>query len=132
MLVGNKIDLDEQISVHTEEGRKVAKAHDMLFLETSALTAKNIDRAFDMVVREILEKFEKSEGSIDSVYSSNASSEESRQKGPKKGKDSRQRKPIALGNQFGGQNSGVRHNQEGFPGSGKSKSKKGGFCSNCK
>ena len=46
VLVGNKIDLSRRRVVSTEEGRLFAEAHDLLFMETSAKTAENVEQAF--------------------------------------------------------------------------------------
>ena len=45
MLIGNKCDLPER-QVSKEEGEAFAKANGLLFLETSARDATNIDNAF--------------------------------------------------------------------------------------
>ncbi|EIE91927.1 hypothetical protein G6F46_012079 [Rhizopus delemar] len=47
MLVGNKVDLSKSSrEVETEEGRSLAEEEGLLFIETSALDATNIDTAF--------------------------------------------------------------------------------------
>mmetsp|Transcript_12408 Transcript_12408/g.39246 ORF Transcript_12408/g.39246 Transcript_12408/m.39246 type:complete len:387 (-) Transcript_12408:2258-3418(-) len=46
VLVGNKIDLSRRRVVSTEEGRLFAEAHDLIFMETSAKTAENVEQAF--------------------------------------------------------------------------------------
>lgn len=43
MVIGNKNDLEAQRQVTTEEGEDFAKKHGLLFLETSAKTAANVD-----------------------------------------------------------------------------------------
>ncbi|CAK5271984.1 unnamed protein product [Mycena citricolor] len=50
MLVGNKTDLAHLRAVSTEEGRMFAEKHSLLFLETSALDASNVESAFKMVI----------------------------------------------------------------------------------
>eukprot|EP00927_Polykrikos_kofoidii_P048235 TRINITY_DN42452_c0_g1_i1.p1 TRINITY_DN42452_c0_g1~~TRINITY_DN42452_c0_g1_i1.p1 ORF type:complete len:213 (-),score=32.29 TRINITY_DN42452_c0_g1_i1:113-751(-) len=45
MLVGNKCDMERR-QVPSEEGSNFARSHGLLFLETSAKTAQNVDRAF--------------------------------------------------------------------------------------
>ncbi|KAG1136514.1 hypothetical protein G6F37_011726 [Rhizopus arrhizus] len=51
MLVGNKADLSESSrEVETEEGRSLAEKEGLLFIETSALDATNIDTAFTTLV----------------------------------------------------------------------------------
>ena len=47
MLIGNKADLGEtKRRVSTEEGERLAKQHDIFFIETSAKTAYNVEEAF--------------------------------------------------------------------------------------
>lgn len=46
MLIGNKSDLDTRRQVRTEEGEMFAKEHGLIFLETSAKTAFNVEEAF--------------------------------------------------------------------------------------
>ncbi|KAG1141909.1 hypothetical protein G6F37_007916 [Rhizopus arrhizus] len=51
MLVGNKADLSESSrEVETEEGRSLAEEEGLLFIETSALDATNIDTAFTTLI----------------------------------------------------------------------------------
>ena len=53
MLVGNKCDLDNIREVPVEEGKALAEAEGLFFMETSALDATNVKTAFDIVIREI-------------------------------------------------------------------------------
>ena len=47
MLIGNKADLAEtKRRVSYEEGERFAKEHGLIFLETSAKTAYNVEEAF--------------------------------------------------------------------------------------
>ena len=46
VLIGNKIDLEEQREVSFEEGNKFAKDNNMLFFETSAKNGDNIENIF--------------------------------------------------------------------------------------
>ncbi|OHT16833.1 Ras family protein [Tritrichomonas foetus] len=48
-VVGNKVDLEDQRVVSTEEGQKFAEAHQTQFIETSARTATNINELFDRI-----------------------------------------------------------------------------------
>ena len=43
MLIGNKADLDSRRQVSTEEGERFAKENGLIFLETSAKTAFNVE-----------------------------------------------------------------------------------------
>lgn len=56
LLVGNKIDREEDRTVDTEEGAKKAMQNKMEFQETSAKLCTNVDRAFEMLVADILKK----------------------------------------------------------------------------
>lgn len=55
MLVGNKCDLDSSRSIPLEEARALADKENMLFLETSAMSAENIQQAFSALLSTILE-----------------------------------------------------------------------------
>lgn len=46
MLIGNKSDLDGRRQVSKDEGEAFAKEHGLIFLETSAKTAANVEEAF--------------------------------------------------------------------------------------
>ena len=46
MLIGNKSDLESEREVSTEEGSRFAKRHNLLFFETSAKTAQNVEKSF--------------------------------------------------------------------------------------
>ena len=43
MLIGNKTDLDHRRAVSFEEGQQFANEHGLIFLETSAKTAANVE-----------------------------------------------------------------------------------------
>lgn len=43
MLIGNKVDLEAERAVTTEEGEAFAQKNGILFMETSAKTAFNVD-----------------------------------------------------------------------------------------
>ncbi|XP_060212727.1 ras-related protein RABA5a-like isoform X2 [Lycium barbarum] len=53
ILVGNKSDLKEAREVTTAEGKALAEAKGLFFIETSALDSSNVTSAFQTVVREI-------------------------------------------------------------------------------
>ncbi|KAL3850941.1 hypothetical protein ACJIZ3_012823 [Penstemon smallii] len=53
ILVGNKSDLKDAQEVTTAEGKALAEAQGLFFIETSALDSSNVAAAFQTVVREI-------------------------------------------------------------------------------
>jgi len=63
MLIGNKCDLDHRRAVSTEEGEQFAREHGLVFLETSAKTAHNVEEAFINTAKKIYEKIQ--QGQID-------------------------------------------------------------------
>ncbi|KAI3461815.1 hypothetical protein Pfo_018478 [Paulownia fortunei] len=56
MLVGNKCDLENIREVSVEEGKSLAEEEGLFFIETSALDSTNVNKAFEIVIREIYEK----------------------------------------------------------------------------
>lgn len=61
MLIGNKSDLANKREVKTEEGEQFAREHGLVFLETSARTAHNVEEAFINTARKIYEKIDRGE-----------------------------------------------------------------------
>jgi len=53
MLVGNKCDLENIRAVSVEDGKSLAEAEGLFFMETSALDSTNVEAAFEVVIREI-------------------------------------------------------------------------------
>ncbi|XP_022864390.1 ras-related protein RABA5c [Olea europaea var. sylvestris] len=53
MLVGNKCDLENIRAVSVEEGKSLAETEGLFFMETSALDSTNVEKAFEIVIREI-------------------------------------------------------------------------------
>eukprot|EP01086_Lenisia_limosa_P011593 TRINITY_DN3781_c0_g1_i1.p1 TRINITY_DN3781_c0_g1~~TRINITY_DN3781_c0_g1_i1.p1 ORF type:complete len:208 (+),score=16.96 TRINITY_DN3781_c0_g1_i1:179-802(+) len=53
LLVGNKSDLDTQRDVSFDEASKFAKANGLLYMETSAMTGKNVESVFQTVAEHI-------------------------------------------------------------------------------
>ncbi|KAK7269051.1 hypothetical protein RIF29_21766 [Crotalaria pallida] len=53
ILVGNKSDLKDAREVATAEGKSLAEAQGLFFMETSALDSSNVVAAFETVVKEI-------------------------------------------------------------------------------
>ena len=60
-LVGNKIDLEEEIEVPTQDGVDKAKEMGLLFVETSAKTNQGITELFESLVDVIVEDNEDGE-----------------------------------------------------------------------
>ena len=56
MLIGNKNDLEDQRQISKEQGEGKAKSFNMAFLETSALSGENLEKAFQMMVNEVYKK----------------------------------------------------------------------------
>lgn len=63
VLVANKVDLESQRVVSKEEGEKFANEHGLLYIETSAKTAFNVNEAFLRTGKEVLNKI--ANGEID-------------------------------------------------------------------
>jgi len=61
LLIGNKNDLEDRRAVSTEEGQAFADANGLLFLETSAKTAYNVEQAFLKTAQEIHSKIQSGE-----------------------------------------------------------------------
>jgi len=56
IVVGNKCDLESERQVTTEEGQKFADDNGLVFLETSAMSAKNVEKAFVSVATDVIKK----------------------------------------------------------------------------
>jgi Ras-related protein Rab-2A len=50
MLIGNKCDLDARRQVSNEEGERFAKENGLIFMETSAKTAFNVEEVIQCLV----------------------------------------------------------------------------------
>jgi Ras-related protein Rab-11A len=53
ILIGNKTDLKHAREVSTTEGKALAEAQGLFYMETSALDSSNVTPAFQTVVKEI-------------------------------------------------------------------------------
>lgn len=69
MLVGNKSDLRHLRSIHTEEAKNFAEENGLMFIETSALDASNVDLAFTRLLTEVSYHSECSLMDQDAYYS---------------------------------------------------------------
>uniref|UniRef100_A0AC34FM48 Uncharacterized protein n=1 Tax=Panagrolaimus sp. ES5 TaxID=591445 RepID=A0AC34FM48_9BILA len=58
MLIGNKSDLEARREVKKEEGEAFAREHGLVFMETSAKTAANVEEAFIDTAKEIYRKIQ--------------------------------------------------------------------------
>uniref|UniRef100_A0A8C3KBB9 RAB2A, member RAS oncogene family n=3 Tax=Charadriiformes TaxID=8906 RepID=A0A8C3KBB9_9CHAR len=58
MLIGNKSDLESRREVKKEEGEAFAREHGLIFMETSAKTASNVEEAFINTAKSIYEKIQ--------------------------------------------------------------------------
>ncbi|TFF88997.1 MAG: DUF4268 domain-containing protein, partial [Promethearchaeota archaeon] len=67
ILVGNKIDLEDQRIVNVEEGEKLADELGLSYIETSAKTGDNINDAFKMLALQLLHKFVEAEEVYDII-----------------------------------------------------------------
>ena len=56
VVIGNKCDLEDQRQVTKEEGEEKANQLQVAFLETSALSGANLDKAFEMMINEVYKK----------------------------------------------------------------------------
>ena len=56
VLIGNKIDLEDQRQVTKEQGEDKANKLQVAFLETSAFSGENLEKAFQMMIKEVYKK----------------------------------------------------------------------------
>lgn len=54
LIIGNKCDIDGKISIPYDEGKSLADRYGVPFIETSAKTGLNIDKAFIQIISEVL------------------------------------------------------------------------------
>ncbi len=57
LLIGNKCDLEEQREITKEQGEEKAKSFGFSFLETSAYSGENLEKGFEMLIKEIYQKY---------------------------------------------------------------------------
>ena len=57
MLIGSKLDLHKYRAISHSEGRLVAKEHNLAsFLEISSKTGENVDKAFEIMIKTLVER----------------------------------------------------------------------------
>eukprot|EP01147_Barroeca_monosierra_P004860 gene4860-8689_t len=62
-LIGNKVDLEDQRDVPTEEAKQFAEDNGLVFLEASAKTGQNVEEAFLETAKQIFQSIQ--DGSLD-------------------------------------------------------------------
>ena len=70
IIIGNKCDLEDQRQVTKEQGEEKAKTNEVAFMETSAFSGENLDKAFEKMMNEVFKKNHEemtSEGDTDIV-----------------------------------------------------------------
>ena len=70
VIIGNKSDLEDHRQITKEEGQEKANKLQVAFLETSAFSGENLDKAFEMMVNEIYKKCHEemlAEGDVDII-----------------------------------------------------------------
>ena len=65
ILVGNKSDLKDKRQVNTEDAENKAKEMGIAYMETSALNAENVDKAFSWLIEEISKKLKKEDETLE-------------------------------------------------------------------
>ena len=56
LLIGNKSDLEDQRQVTKEQGEEKAKELGLAFMETSACSGENLEKAFQLMINEVYKK----------------------------------------------------------------------------
>ena len=56
IIIGNKIDKEEKRMVSKEEGKELAEQYGVEYIETSAKSDENVDKAFEILAIEIIKK----------------------------------------------------------------------------
>jgi Ras-related protein Rab-11A len=56
IIIGNKVDLEDQRQIKAEEGQNKANELESAFIETSASSGTNLDKAFEMMINEVYKK----------------------------------------------------------------------------
>ena len=56
ILVGNKCDLEDQRQVTKEQGEEKANHLELAFMETSAYSGENLEKAFELMIKQVYDK----------------------------------------------------------------------------
>ena len=70
LVIGNKCDLEDQRQITKEQGEEKAAKLEVAFMETSALSGENLDKAFEKMINEIYKKCHEdmlAEGDVDII-----------------------------------------------------------------
>lgn len=64
MLIGNKIDLEDERAVKYEQAHDFAKENDIMYYETSAMDGSNVKEAFDVLLNKVIESIRQHEKNL--------------------------------------------------------------------
>ena len=87
ILIGNKSDLEDQRQVTKEQGEEKANKLEIAFMETSAFSGENLEKAFNMMINEVYKKCHEellAEGDVDIIEGGKDINLESKQNEEKK------------------------------------------------
>ena len=87
ILIGNKSDLEDQRQVTKEQGQDKANKLEIAFMETSAFSGENLEKAFNMMINEVYKKCHEellAEGDVDIIEGGKDINLESKQNEEKK------------------------------------------------
>ena len=88
IIIGNKCDLEDKRQITKEQGELKAKKYGADFMETSAFSGENIDKAFEKLIKEIYKKmYEKKEK--EEVKEKEIKNEENKSEGESKSKENK-------------------------------------------
>ena len=56
VLIGNKVDLEDQRKVKNKDGEELARKYDLQYCETSALTGQNVNEVFEYLAKKMIKE----------------------------------------------------------------------------
>ena len=59
IIVGNKLDLEKSRVIDFKRAQNLAENNDCLYIETSALSGKNVDNCLDILLNKVMDRIEK-------------------------------------------------------------------------